>query len=313
VHKDFWEATRGILDQGLAYGFEEMGGGKTVGGKNVSTNSFIEGFSHLLGMFASAQDWQDIYDAGTDYTKVPHHLKRVLETAIGAAMYQGARVTVMRKLFSTKVVEELNKLQVDFSTDAIAEFLNDMRHLATQFVQAGAKEYEPMAAESPWCEVLCTITLTCPNDIWEFPMNSLFKTAAINNGSLEKTAWEAVCFPSKISGVASNLDVPLDRLAKAKSVRSQVAIWLGKKPLSITDQCKIIALHAKEIYKLERFFEYEIDFLMNHALPKCMKMLQEEVMARLPSGDEPVPPTPTQVVIMERYTTLLIILIIILI
>ena len=242
-----------MLDKGLSYCWEELSARK------VTQKAFIASHIPCLAMFAAKADWQAIHDAAPDYVKVPHEIGRVMATIIGAAMFIQAKVDVMKELFKQRVQTDLEEVsKQDFAPDVIDEFKDSMVAEANALLAAGAKSYEPLSDELLWMQKPCQITVTCPNDLWEFPMMGVFKMTGLANGQLKKLPHETILYPNDIPGARSTARIPDSYLAKADSARSQILTWLGPAKRTIHDMGKVVAHHAKEIYKLDRFAEYEV-------------------------------------------------------
>ena len=74
------------------------------------------------------------------------------------------------------------------------------------------------------------VPLESANDEWEFRLSARAKTLALNSGSLESLAWEALLFsPGKLSDTPAFARVPDSLLSGAKAARSAAAQFIREK------------------------------------------------------------------------------------
>jgi len=167
----------------------------------VEQHAYLSSNIQILSMFIDLQDLKDIKAAKDKYGTVPNQLSRALQTHVGESMWSEAKVVVLVEMFKADIGHQLSIVEnLDFAMDDVRQFKSLMETRARGIVDAGAPSYDPTPTESPWAGHCCTVTMTTPNDYWEFPFEASLRTAAVNYGDAPKLPWEPILFDNGFPG-----------------------------------------------------------------------------------------------------------------
>jgi hypothetical protein len=122
-----------------------------------------------------------------------------------------------------------------------------------------------------------------PTDVWKFSFEAAWKSIAINTGKVNLLPWEALFYiPGKITNVAETITLSPELVSSAVNVREAAIQFLGDQRLTLKEMIKEISANRKELVRLERSFEIEIEFLINVAPNLLIKTVRHQVIEALP-------------------------------
>jgi hypothetical protein len=127
------------------------------------------------------------------------------------------------------------------------------------------------------------LPLLGPTDVWKFAYEAAFKSIAINTGAVNLLPWEALFYtPGKISNIAETIKLSPEMVCSSTNVREAAMQFLGDQRLTLKEMTKEILANKKELLRLERSFEIEIEFLVSVAPNLLIKMIRNQVLGALP-------------------------------
>ena len=254
------------FDKGFAEHYEELA---TSG---ILIPAFVRSHKMHLSNFMCLDDISGVVDSiEKGEQPKPELLRAVLATSrVAKTMLAEQALKCSFDMFVLLISDWVKHLEHhDYDLTEVDSFKKLMRRESLAIEEAGIATWEKKVLCCNFLTVVARVQITDLDDEWQYRFSAEVKTAAISNGSVPQTPWEAVLWPEvQVQGVRQSVKVPEELLGDIRNVRgaiNQLFSGYAVDQLTFSEMKKIINPHIKALCALERTVIIDIVVLLDNA------------------------------------------------
>jgi len=285
THADYFNTMKTVLCRGLKFVWEDMAGGP------ATPSSFCGSLFDAISLFHDMDEVDRVNAAGDNVETVADEVQQIVsESCFGFSMYKTSWVKASRVLYIRKIDQMIRQvMDHDFDDAEFQAYEKIMEASAAELHKIGHKRFDKVSSnivvlsQPTACEVEAV-------DESEFRMNGVIKACQINGGYWPMLPWEALCFEKgRIDGIPVFREIAPRHLRKIKAARDAAAVMAGAGPHTVSELVKMVAGNAKDLRKLDRSMECDIQWVIQHLEDAVKQKLMAATLKILPEEGEDSP------------------------
>ena len=276
-----------MFDEAVTFMWESLAEG------GVSNTNFWQSHKRVLQLLGDDPGaWTRVFAANLNINVCGKDIIKICnQTVVGKAMFKAELVKCARLQYTAKIIAALDDVaHENFGAVSMQGFQDAMSREGAILVRSGDhRAIERVIAKINFHGSEMAINIECINDEWQWRLNSMLKSHALNTQQVEPLIWETWCFPPRgVPGARETGVIPEEAMAAIVSARDAAGDYISDISADVTPTLAEVTKHilgrARFLKSLDRSFEMDLHFLQNHAPQIIAERAHAEILAVLPTS-----------------------------